>query len=72
MGDTADVVAACAEKIAWAKKNLPEVGARLEAQDEVAKKSSESVCSVMYLLCYEVPTFGKQRITLRMDSVRPD
>ncbi len=70
-GDTAEVAAARGEKIAWAKKNLPEVGTRLEAQDEVAKKSGESVCSVMYLLRYEVPAFGKQRITLRMDSERP-
>jgi hypothetical protein len=65
-GTAAEVVQARAQKIEWTKKNLPELGAKLEAEDQAAKKAENSVCAAMYLLRHRVPAFGKQRLTLRI------
>jgi hypothetical protein len=64
-GDAPAVLEARATKLRWAKKNLPELGAALEAQEQAAKKAPDSVCAAMYLLRHRVPAFGKERLTLR-------
>src|SRR6516162_8448363 len=46
-GDAPEVVEARANKLQAAKKNLPELGAALEAQEQAAKKAGDSVCAVL-------------------------
>jgi hypothetical protein len=65
-GDAPAVVEARARKLQWAKKNAPELGARLEAQERAAQSAPDSVCAALYLLRYRVPAFGKERLTLRL------
>src|SRR5262249_16749742 len=65
-GDAPEVLEARARKLRWAKKNLPELGARLEAQEQAAKTAPDSVCAARYLLRRRVPAFGKERLTLRI------
>jgi hypothetical protein len=65
-GDTTEVREARAQKLQWTKKNLPELGKKLETQEEAAKKSPDSVCAAMYLLRRSVPAFSKERLTLRI------
>jgi len=65
-GDAQEVLEARARKLQWAKKNLPELGTRLEGQEQAAKKAGDSVCAAMYLLRRPVPAFGKERLTLRV------
>jgi hypothetical protein len=65
-GDAPEVRDARAEKLRWAKKNLPEVGAKLEAQEEAARRAPDSVCAALYLLRHRVHPFGKERLTLRV------
>jgi hypothetical protein len=65
-GDAPEVLAARGEKIRWCRKNLPEVGAKLEAQEQAARKAPDSVCAALYLLRHRVPAFGKERLTLRI------
>jgi hypothetical protein len=55
-----------AQKLQWTKKNLPDLGAKLEAQEQAAKKNPDSVCAALYLLRHRVPAFGKERLTLRI------
>jgi hypothetical protein len=69
-GDAPSVVDARARKLQWAKKNSPELGAKLEAQEQAAQKAPDSVCAAMYLLRYRVPAFGKERLTLRIFADR--
>jgi hypothetical protein len=69
-GAAPEVSAARKEKLEWARQNLPALGARLEAQDEAARKAGDSVCAALYLLRREVPALGKDRITLRIDPER--
>jgi hypothetical protein len=64
-GDAPEVVEARGRKLQGAAKNLPELGAKLEAREQAAKKSPDSVCAAMYLLRRRVPAFGKDRLTLR-------
>jgi hypothetical protein len=66
-GDAPQVAEARADKLKWAKKNLPELGASLEAQEKGADKAPDSVCAVLYLLRHQTPAFGKERLTLRID-----
>src|SRR5260370_26269669 len=54
----------------WTAKNLPELGARLAAEEQAAKTAPDSVCAAMYLLRHRVPAFAKERLTLRIYSVR--
>src|SRR5262249_45531602 len=65
-GDAAEVREARAKKVEWAKKNLPEFGAKLEAQERAAQNAGDSVCAALYLLRRSVPAFGKDRVTLRI------
>jgi hypothetical protein len=65
-GDAAEVVEARGRKLEAAKKSLPELGARLEAEEQAARKAPDSVCAALYLLRHRVPAFGKERITLRI------
>jgi hypothetical protein len=69
-GNSPDVLEARSQKIRWAEKNLPALGAKLAAQEESAKKSGDSMCAVMYLLGRGVPAFGKERLTLRIYGQR--
>jgi hypothetical protein len=55
-----------AQKIAWTKKKLPELGAKLDAAELAADKASNSVCAALYLLRYRAAAFGKERLTLRI------
>jgi hypothetical protein len=64
-GDAPEVLAARGQKLQWASKNLPELGAKLEAQEQAARKAPDSVCAALYLLRHRVPAFGKARLTLR-------
>jgi hypothetical protein len=65
-GDAPQVIEARAKKLEWTKKKLPELGARLDAQEQAANKAPDSTCAAMYLLRYRVPAFGKERLTLRI------
>jgi hypothetical protein len=65
-GDAPQVVEARAKKLESAKKSLPELGAKLEAQEQAASKSPDSVCAALYLLRHHMPAFGKERLTLRI------
>jgi hypothetical protein len=65
-GDTPEVTGARSQKLEWATKNLPELGAKLQAQEQAAKKAGDSVCAALYLLRHPVPAFGKERLTLRI------
>jgi hypothetical protein len=49
-----------------AKKQLPELGSNLAAQDEAAKRSGDSVCAALYLVRHRVAAFGKDKLTLRI------
>jgi hypothetical protein len=69
-GDAAEVVEARGRKLQEAKKHLPELGAKLQAQEEAADKAPDSVCAALYLLRYRTPAFGKQRVTMRMYDKR--
>jgi hypothetical protein len=66
-GDAPEVREARAQKLQWARKNLPELGAKLEAQEQAARKAPDSVCAALYLLRHRVAPFGKDRLTLRID-----
>src|SRR5437870_9282716 len=65
-GDAAEVVEARARKLEAARKALPELAARLEAEEQAAGEAPDSVCAALYLLRYRVPAFGKERLTLRI------
>ncbi len=65
-GDAPEVVGARAQKLQWAKKKAPEIGAQLEAQEQAANQAPNSVCAALYLLRHQVPAFGKERLTLRV------
>ena len=65
-GDAPEAVMARGEKLQWAKKNLPELGAKLEARDQAATRNPDSMCAVIYLLRHHVSAFGKERLTLRV------
>jgi hypothetical protein len=69
-GDASEVLEARAQKLQWTKKKLPELGAKLEAEEKAAKQAPDSVCAAMYLLRHRVPAFGKDRLTLRIYPVR--
>src|SRR6476659_6313617 len=65
-GNSAYNTLARAAKIELAKKNWPELGKKLEAEDQAALKNPDSQCAVMYLLRHSVPAMGKERLTLRV------
>jgi hypothetical protein len=65
-GDAPQVAAARAAKLDWTRKNLPELGARLDAQEQAINKAPDSVCAVLYLLRHRVPAFGKDHLALRI------
>jgi hypothetical protein len=65
-GESPQVTESRTKKLEAAKKNLPELGSKLDAQDQAAAKAPESVCAALYLLKYPVPAFGKDRLTLRI------
>jgi hypothetical protein len=60
------VLAARSRKLQWAKENLPELGAKLEAQDEAARRAGRSVCAALYVLRHQAPPYAKERLTLRV------
>jgi hypothetical protein len=64
-GDVPGVSEARNRRIEWAEKNIPEIGARLRAQEEAARQHGGSVCATLYLLRYRVEPFGKARLTLK-------
>jgi hypothetical protein len=65
-GDAAKAVEARANKLLWADKQSPQLGARLQAQEQAARQAPDSMCAVLYLLRYTMPPFGKERLTLRL------
>jgi hypothetical protein len=65
-GDAPEVLKARSQKLQWTKKTLPDLGARLEAQEQGARKAPDSVCAALYLIRYRVPAFAKKRLTLRI------
>src|SRR5262245_36122260 len=64
-GDVPGVTEARNRRIEWAEKNIPEIGARLRAQEKAARQHGGSVCAAVYLLKYSVEPFGKARLTLK-------
>jgi hypothetical protein len=65
-GATPEVREARDQKLKGTRKNLPELGAKLEAEQQAATKAPDSVCAALYLLRYRVPAWGKKRLTLRI------
>lgn len=65
-GDAPETLNARNEKLQWAKKNLPDLGARLEAQYNEEKQNGDSICAAMFVLHHSVPAMGKERISLRI------
>ena len=51
-GDVPGVFEARNRRIEWAEKNIPEIGARLRAQEKAARQHGGSVCAALYLLKY--------------------
>jgi hypothetical protein len=70
-GDTADGSEARGRKLQAARKNLPDLGAKLETEERAAAKAPDSVCATLYLLRHRVPAFGKEKLTLRIDPKQP-
>jgi hypothetical protein len=69
-GNEPSVIDARSQKLQAAKKSLPDLGTRLEAEEMAAKKAPDSVCAAMYLLRHRVAAFGKERLTLRIYAER--
>jgi hypothetical protein len=69
-GDAPEVLQARDQKLQWTKKNLPELGTKLQAQEQAAKKAPDSVCAALYLLRQKVPAFDKTHLTLRIYADR--
>jgi glyoxylase-like metal-dependent hydrolase (beta-lactamase superfamily II) len=65
-GAAPEVREARARKLEWARKSLPDLGAKLEALEQAAGEAGDSQCAVLYLLRHPVPAFGKERLTLRI------
>ncbi|MGB2824374.1 MAG: hypothetical protein WBF17_25590 [Phycisphaerae bacterium] len=65
-GNAPEVLEARGRKLAWAKRHVPELGARLAAEDAAAARFPRSVCAAIYLLRYSVPAYGKGKLTLRL------
>jgi hypothetical protein len=65
-GDAPEVLKARPTKLQAARKELPKLGAQLEAREQAARKAPDSVCAALYLLRYRVPAFGKKRLALRI------
>jgi hypothetical protein len=69
-GDAPEALEMRPRRLAAATNQLPELGAVLAAQDEAARRSSESVCAALYLVRYRVAPFGKDKLTLRVFATR--
>ncbi|MHC4406562.1 MAG: hypothetical protein ACYTG0_43610, partial [Planctomycetota bacterium] len=69
-GCAPEVLAARGRKLEWARTNLPELGAKLEAQDEAARLAGQSVCAALYVLRHRAPAYAKQRLILRAYPTR--
>jgi hypothetical protein len=69
-GDSPEVAVARDQKLQSTKQNLPELGAKLEAQEQAVRKAPDSVCAALYLLRHPVRAFGKERLTLRLYAAR--
>jgi hypothetical protein len=65
-GNAPEVLEARARKLQETRKNLPDLGAKLEAQEQATSEAPDSVCAAMYLLRHRVAPFGKERLTLRV------
>ena len=65
-GQAPDVLEARGRKLEWARQHLPELGARLAAEDEAAKRAGNSVCAALYLLRHRAPAYAKERLPLRI------
>src|SRR5262249_5342983 len=65
-GHEPEVIEARAKKLEWTKKKLPELGEKLEAEEQAAAKAGDSVCAALYLLRRHVAAFGKERLTLHI------
>src|SRR5262245_46448991 len=61
-GNDPAVKKARAEKLAWARKFMPDEGAELEAVEQAARKSPKSPCVVLYLLGYRAAAYAKDQI----------
>jgi hypothetical protein len=64
-GDGPGVREARFRRIEWAEKNIPDLGAKLRAQEEAAGRQGESICTALYLLKYTMEPFGKTRLVLK-------
>jgi hypothetical protein len=60
-GNEPEVIEARARKLEWAKKKLPELGERLEAEEQAAAKAGDSICAAIYLLRRQVAPFARCR-----------
>src|SRR5262249_36542298 len=65
-GDAPSVVGGRAQEPEWTKKNLPALGAKLDAQEQAAHNAPDPVCAALYLLRYRTPAFGKEQLPLRL------
>jgi glyoxylase-like metal-dependent hydrolase (beta-lactamase superfamily II) len=69
-GAAPEVRAARAQKLEWTRKNLPDLAAKLDSQEQAAAEAGDSLCAVLYLLRHPLPPFGKERLTLRIYAER--
>ena len=69
-GCAPEVLAARGRKLRWAKQNLPELGARFQAQEEEAERAGESVGAALYVLRHRAPAYAKQQLTLSVYPAR--
>src|SRR5262249_19151811 len=54
-------------RIEWAEKNIPEIGARLRAQEVAAGQHGGSRCAALYPLRPSVEPFGKAPLALKTE-----
>jgi hypothetical protein len=69
-GDSAPAREARSRKLEGAKRGLPDLGAKLQAQEAASKAHPDSVCAALYLLRHQVSAFGKERLSLRISPQR--
>jgi hypothetical protein len=72
-GDAPEVLEARPCKLQETRKNLPELGAKLEAQEQAAAKAPDSVCAALYLLRHRVaPLRARHYLALVRGDAGPD
>ncbi|HEY3233782.1 MAG TPA: hypothetical protein VGJ84_03645, partial [Polyangiaceae bacterium] len=59
-----------AQALEAANQQLPDLGAKLLAEDVAAQQAGDSVCNAMYLVRHTVPAFAKEKLTLQIYPTR--